>query len=395
MTRVVRFSAVQELVLSVNKDVATVSSKPKAKGEHNPTRFRHDTQLLIARGMNILNCWSPTTMAAWIYHGNRAPDRVEKQAWAVAHPPQKYLRDTLIDATKLQHNDTLFVSMSRLQEFVHNFLPLIQVDIVLIATPWYMKKPPPWVGSIAPNITDNTHILAWFTTNIGNYTGGKYDHEKVHAFPLGLKPHVGPATHRRPIPFFRKVFLEHWNKTNTPTSNQTHGNDSPVMYKTDALFVSPVRPTHADRQRIVPPPSRQIMEYTDYLQRIATAHYVFSPNGDHPDCHRHYEAIGLGAIPVTQLNEQWYDFFEPGSVIYSNTEWNTTRLVQNQQLLAIPPSRGQPNRNQVFEEYWMEYVERRVGRPLVWWDVISASRAPLLEFATQSATPPHVLPADD
>jgi hypothetical protein len=36
----------------------------------------------------------------------------------------------------------------------------------------------------------------------------------------------------------------------------------------------------------------------------------------------------------------------------------------------------------VFEEYWMEYVERRVGIPLTWWDNKQQKVARLKDIAS-------------
>jgi len=38
------------------------------------------------------------------------------------------------------------------------------------------------------------------------------------------------------------------------------------------------------------------------------------------------------------------------------------------------------NRNMVFEEYWMEYVERVVEHPLRWWDRAQKQKSLLTGF---------------
>lgn len=51
-----------------------------------------------------------------------------------------------------------------------------------------------------------------------------------------------------------------------------------------------------------------------------------------------------------------------GNAIFENTDWNLTTLAE-----TLPPN-PQVNQRLIFEEYWMEYVERIVGRPLRWYD---------------------------
>ena len=53
-----------------------------------------------------------------------------------------------------------------------------------------------------------------------NYTGGFEFHPKVSPFPLGLKPKMGKAAYRNPVPFFRQVFLETWNGNHNETEFQ-------------------------------------------------------------------------------------------------------------------------------------------------------------------------------
>jgi hypothetical protein len=68
------------------------------------------------------------------------------------------------------------------------------------------------------------------------------------------------------------------------------------------------------------------MTPTDYFLEMAKSKYVVSPNGDRPDCYRHYEAIGLGAVPITQLDPVLYAHFGFGSAIFNNMQWNLALL---------------------------------------------------------------------
>ena len=105
---------------------------------------------------------------------------------------------------------------------------------------------------------------------------------------------------------------------------------------------------------------------TQYLRDMRASQYIISPDGDRPECYRHYEAIGMGSMPITQMNPKTHMHFGD-NVIYNNTNWNLTEL---EKTLASTrnPRVVMVNRRLVFEEYWMEYVERIVGRPLRWYD---------------------------
>jgi hypothetical protein len=65
----------------------------------------------------------------------------------------------------------------------------------------------------------------------------------------------------------------------------------------------------------------------------------------------------MGAMPITQLDASAH-FHLAGNAIFNNSIWNLTILEMTL------PQNPQVNQRLIFEKYWMEYVERIVGRPL-------------------------------
>lgn len=326
---------------------------------HRPRRFSENTILNLERGLNIINCLSAQRVAAWIYHGVEGVGKLDH--WSRSEPKEKMLTQPS-DTKKLTEHDTLYVSYAKLKEFVSDFLPHIQVDVVLITTPFQSSfYPDKWVTPLSRFIIDHPHVMKWFAINIGNYTGGKHHHPKVSPFPLGLKPDMGKSHYRQPMKYYRGAFLNAYNRT-----------------KTKKVFVSPLRETNPTRRAVLPFAS-PVMEYSDYLKEIAISEFVVSPDGDHPDCHRHYEAIGLGAVPITQLDPFLYSHLTEGGTIFANKNWNVTQLES-----SLPNPAPSVNRNMIFEEYWMEYVEGIVNVSLRWWDVINASKSYMKDFESYS-----------
>lgn len=275
---------------------------------------------------------------------------------------EKHLR-TQNDASKLSDDDTIVVHLSQIEEFTKDFLPFINTTFVLMTHNFHLLSTEhefDFVVAAAPTITGNKYLLQWFAHNIGMYTGGQHHHAKVSPFPLGLKPAMGKAAYRNPIPHFRQVFLE--------TLNNTEAN------KTNPIFVGYLRQTSSKRAQV---PSGPKLDYVPYLRAISKSSYVISPDGDHPDCHRHYEAIGLGAIPITQMDSFLYSHLEESHVIYNNSNWNLTSMVNSELILPAP----KVNQNMIFEEYWMEYAERITGRPLRWWDHLKGEISLMEDFA--------------
>lgn len=165
-----------------------------------------------------------------------------------------------------------------------------------------------------------------------------------------------------PIPHYQKAFVEHWH-----------------MNKTDHIFLSALSATNKHRSGV---PQGRALPYKEFLRAIAKSHFVTSPSGDRPECHRHYEALGLGAIPITDLHPLHYRHLEHGPIVYGVTRWNLTQLEH-----FIPLYQGRiVNRNMAFEEYWMESIDRIVGHPLRWWDRLQGKSCLLSEFVWLNKT---------
>jgi hypothetical protein len=63
--------------------------------------------------------------------------------------------------------------------------------------------------------------------------------------------------------------------------------------------------THVSRQKLPLNKTRS----QDYYAELAKYKYVISPHGDRPDCYRHWEAIGLGVIPIANINVSLFNPF--------------------------------------------------------------------------------------
>jgi hypothetical protein len=176
--------------------------------------------------------------------------------------------------------------------------------------------------------------------------------------PFGLKQ--GGLHNVNTAKDYRKVFVQHLQ-----------------LNKTELLYMGFLAQTSESRQNV--PAAKERVPMAQYLDGIAHAQYVFSPSGMKPECYRHYEAIGLGTIPITEMNQSFAWHLQGGSVIFGTTNWDVEVLTKE-----LPQRRDLPaNRNMIFEEYWMEYMEAEVKKgPLNWWDRHANRRAKLQDFIT-------------
>ncbi len=192
-------------------------------------------------------------------------------------------------------------------------------------------------------LLNHTHVLKWFCQNLPMYGGANPFHPKIAPFPYGLKE--GGMSKLNPLPSYKKIlFGSIQNKS--------------LINKTNFIFAGPLG--HGDGKRSKLPQSSKRMAPAVYFTEMAKSKYVLSPNGNRPECFRHYEAIGLGTVPITELDPILYQHLESGPVIYNNKERNLTLLE-----IELDP-RPVVERNLIREDYWMNWVDDIVGFRLNW-----------------------------
>lgn len=102
-------------------------------------------------------------------------------------------------------------------------------------------------------------------------------------------------------------------------------------------------------------PSGPKLAVDDYYRAMASTEYVLSPNGDRPDCYRHYEALLLGAIPIVSWQMRWL----PGVHPWFQGVGNMTALERGLPLYRLPSP------DVAYPKYWqgvLSTAECRTGR---------------------------------
>jgi len=93
------------------------------------------------------------------------------------------------------------------------------------------------------------------------------------------------------------------------------------------------RPTGINRENIVN--TLKLNNITNiktksYFDILPTYKFVISPEGNGIDCHRHYEALLAGCIPIVEYNEQIIKKYKGCPILYTNdySEINETYLLE-------------------------------------------------------------------
>jgi hypothetical protein len=100
------------------------------------------------------------------------------------------------------------------------------------------------------------------------------------------------------------------------------------------------------------------LNYNEFLENILNSEFVISTTGDRDDCYRHYECIGLNAIPVSNINRNYKDIFD-NNMVYSDAEEMVNMVHTNgQEMVSVY---NPPNRDIITISYWVKKMRARIN----------------------------------
>lgn len=219
----------------------------------------------------------------------------------------------------------LFVKTDMLDQFLTTIHPNINHRYILITHNSDGTIPGKW-----HTILDDDRIIAWFGQNVEGYT-----HPKLHPIPIGIAntyvAHGNPLVFhklQKQIPHYRKEQMLYMNFS--LSTYPTERNYVYRLFKNRSYCV--VDNPHALEQ---------------YLTQLIRSRFVLSPRGNGPDCHRTWEALLMGAIPIVKhssldplfenlpvlIVNEWQDISEALLIKtytrYHNTTYNLDKLYLN------------------------------------------------------------------
>lgn len=220
-------------------------------------------------------------------------------------------------ASEVKPGQVIYCQVDQIDEFASTYLPFIEHPFVLITGKWHL---PGLARTLAlETILSADRLVAWFSQN------QIYSDIPIRNFPYG-------------VPLERAYMI----------SLQMESLLSPLRRK--RLYVPAVTAhKHLEgRARELRIALQELMgeyvEARDYYREISDHFYIISPPGDRPDTYRHWEAIALGSVPISEVPLNFKNLFGKSMLI-------------TQDLLSIfndgiPANACQSNPVIATSEYW-------------------------------------------
>jgi len=194
---------------------------------------------------------------------------------------------------------TVYVTTTALGRFRGTILPNVKQDIVLVTGD--SDIPPEDV--LAENMTDfikNPRIKKWFAQNT------VYKHEKMVQMPIGLDYHTLSEGNQS------------WGSQATPeeqekTLTEVRGEAAKFQKRDSTVFTDKFRFSHKSRVKVwnalEPQANKGLFIFQNKVPRttmwkeMAKHKFIASPRGRGYDCHRTWEILALGSVPLVTKQE--------------------------------------------------------------------------------------------
>ena len=106
---------------------------------------------------------------------------------------------------------------------------------------------------------------------------------------------------------------------------------------------------------------RKKLSYNDYLKEILHSKFLISPTGDREDCYRHYEAIGLGTIPISNASKNYYKSIFKSNMIFLKEK----KIISIINSLSENLKYSSPDRNILLNSYWINKINKKINKLII------------------------------
>jgi hypothetical protein len=220
--------------------------------------------------------------------------------------------------------------------FYDKILPIIiknNLKVIIITSQWHL--PQIKRNNKTDDLLNNTNILLWISQN-PIYT----NNQKYMSFPYGI---------------CHNNINDYVNFIN---SNNININKNIKILNQYASVHNHLPNNHIRKIFHIfgKNSGKENLNYTEFLTNILKSEFVISTSGDRDDCYRHYECIGLNAIPISNINDGYKDIFED-NMVYSNADEMIKMINYN----TVNYNYKKPNRNILTISYWISKINEKIN----------------------------------
>ena len=234
---------------------------------------------------------------------------------------------------KVKPGDTVYVNSMVLDRFFRDIHPTINAPYILITHGGWPSVP----GKLECYL-DDPKIIAWFGKNIDR------NHPKLHPLPIGL---ANKDTHCGNINVVKSTIAP------TPTSRRT----DKLVYMNMIIRSNPKEREAALKTL----KNKEFCQYNErkpfaqYMKELSQFRFVASPNGLGIDCHRTWEAMLVGTIPIVTRSSIGELFDDLPVLIIDNWD-QVTREFLEQKFEEITSKSY--NLKKLYADYWFEQIRK-------------------------------------
>lgn len=264
-----------------------------------------------------------TSFSLYFISNHYIGNELEKWGIPVKTNSNDILKNNNIDTIK--NMDILFVQNNFFDIFINNYLPQIKVKFILITGQWHL--PQLHINEKTTSLLNDSRIHKWFSQN------PIFKHEKYIPFPYGLN--YGYNLNDPEIKIYANELLNINNNKNNNIINL------PMNYETNSC--------------------RKIFEkipYTtneEFYKLINDFKFILSPIGDRDETYRHWEAIGLGTIPISNVGVLYKELYGDNMFYVDNTF--DMLAIYN---MNIELEYKCPNKDLICLEYWKDFIKNNI-----------------------------------
>ena len=230
---------------------------------------------------------------------------------------------------KVKDYDIVQCQINLLSYFYFDILPHLGNKKIILLTSQY-KYPGLRESPLTEDILNDDRIFMWVSQN------HIYKNSKCMNFPFGI--------HQDKVNFYYKFIKNH-------KVRKLREIDKLKLTIQDVLPDEHIRIQYP----LLGIDSGEYLYYYDFLKSLLECKFVLSPEGDRPDCYRHYEAIGLGCVPICNIN---LSSIFGDSMILADGDEMTSYIFNG----IVSKKWKKPNKNIIYSEFWERRIRDKVRK---------------------------------